>query len=251
MGDIISDTVLSGIDKSALSEKSEQPIYKNGCNGNAFAFIVLHKGMPVAKAYKPQFNKDTRFLSCSMAKSFTNALLGILVNKGIMDILEPAEIEEWQEDERNRLTSDNLLRMQSGLRWNEGYGSRSDVNLMLFTEGDISKYAISCPLEYPVGTHWLYSSCTANILSYLIRNKFESDTSLFAFSNDHFFEKTRITDAIFEVDASVDLEGSSNLYATARDYSRFDYCIKISGFSVTNSSCLKAGLNKDSFIGKQ
>jgi hypothetical protein len=111
--------------------------------------------------------------------------------------------------------------MQSGLKWNEDYGSRSDVNLMLFNEGDMSRFAVSCPSEYPAGSNWKYSSGTANIISSLIRNEFESDTSCYAFIQDQFFEKIGITDAVFEVDPSGDFVGSSYLYATARDYARF------------------------------
>ena len=221
LGNVLPDTVSTGIDKEAVREISKKLITENAYSGNAFAFIVLHKGIPVAEAYKPQFNQNTRFLSWSVAKSFLNALAGILVRTGKMDISQPAEIGEWKEDERSQVTINDLLQMQSGLKWNEDYGSRSDVNLMLFNEGDMSRYAISSPSEYPAGTHWHYSSGTANILSYLIRKEFESDTSCYAFIQDQFFEKIGITDAVFEVDPSGDFVGSSYLYATARDYARF------------------------------
>ena len=111
--------------------------------------------------------------------------------------------------------------MQSGLEWNEDYGSRSDVNLMLFDHGDMSSFAVSKQLAYTPGTHWYYSSGTANILSQLVRQEFDSDTSCYAFTQDQLFEKIGITDAVFEVDASGDFVGSSYLYASARDYARF------------------------------
>lgn len=221
LGDIVPDTISTGIDKAAITKISGQLINNNAYSGNAFAFIVLHKGVPVAEAYKPEFNKDTRFLSWSMAKSFTNALTGILVRQGKMDIMQPADVEEWKGDERSKITLNDLLQMQSGLKWNEDYGSRSDVNLMLFNKGDMSRYAVSSPSEYPAGTQWKYSSGTANIICNLIRNEFESDTSCYAFIQDEFFEKIGITDAVFEVDPSGDFIGSSYLYATARDYARF------------------------------
>jgi len=221
LGDIIPDTISTGFDKAAITKISSQLVYNDAYNGNAFAFIVLHKGIPVAEAYKPEFNKDTRFLSWSMAKSFTNALTGILVRQGKMDIMQPADVEEWKGDERSKITLNDLLQMQSGLGWNEDYGSRSDVNLMLFNKGDMSRYAVSSPSEHPAGTHWKYSSGTANIISNLIRNEFESDTSCYAFIQDEFFEKIGITEAVFEVDPSGDFIGSSYLYATARDYARF------------------------------
>jgi CubicO group peptidase (beta-lactamase class C family) len=221
LGDLIKEPVETGIDKRSLEAITGRLMNENGYHGNAFAFIVLHKGIPVAEAYKPQFNRHTRFLSWSMAKSFTNGIIGTLVELGKIDIYQPADVDEWKGDERSKITINDLLQMQSGLKWNEDYGSRSDVNLMLFNEGDMSRYAVNCKAEYPSGTHWYYSSGTANILTWLIRKEFESDTSCYSFIHDSFLEKTGITDAVFEVDASGDWVGSSYLYATARDYARF------------------------------
>jgi CubicO group peptidase (beta-lactamase class C family) len=221
LGNSLQDTISNGVDKAGIAQISKRLIIDNAYNGNAFAFMVLHKGVPVAEAYKPDFNQNTRFLSWSVAKSFTNAIAGILVKQGKTDISQPVDIDEWKIDDRSKITLNDLLQMQSGLKWNEDYGSRSDVNLMLFNEGDMSRYALSRPLEYPVGTHWYYSSGTGNIVSFLIRKEFESDTSCYAFMQDQFFEKIGITDAVFEVDPSGDFIGSSYLYATARDYARF------------------------------
>ena len=51
-----------------------------------------------------------------MAKSFTNALVGILVRQGRIDINKPAGIEEWKNDERSKITLNDLMQMQSGLK---------------------------------------------------------------------------------------------------------------------------------------
>jgi len=221
LGNVLPDSLPSGIDISAVSNISKKVIDENGYGGNAFAFMVVHKGIPVAELYKPQFDQNTRFLSWSMAKSFTNAVIGVLVRIRRMDISEPAGIEEWKGDDRSRITINDLLQMQSGLKWNEDYGSRSDVNLMLFNEGDMSRFSVSKPLKYPPGTHWYYSSGSVNILTYLIRKEFIDYLSYYAFIQDQVFEKIGITDAVFEVDPSGDFVGSSYLYATARDYARF------------------------------
>ncbi len=221
LGDLIPDTIDTGIDRTALTEIAGKLMDDTAYGGIPFAFVVLHKGMPVAETYRSGLGKDTRFLSWSMAKSFTNTITGVLVGMRKMDISEPAGIEEWKEDDRSRITLNDLLQMQSGLEWNEDYGSRSDVNLMLFNEGDMSRFAVTKPMEHPSGTQWKYSSGTANILTSLIRNEFDSDTSCYAFVHDNLLEKIGITDAVFEVDPSGDLVGSSYLYATARDYARF------------------------------
>jgi CubicO group peptidase (beta-lactamase class C family) len=220
LGDIIPDTT-TGIDMKAIEDITRKVIVDNSYNGNAFAFMVLHKGIPVSEAYKPDFDKNTRFLSWSMAKSFTNALIGILVRQGKIDIRQPAGIEEWKGDERSRISVNDLMQMQSGLDWNEDYGNRSDVTLMLHCESDMAHYAIKHRTFRPAGSLWYYSSGTTNIVSYLIRKQFDDDKKYYLFAYEELFNKTGMSDAIFEVDPAGTVIGSSYLYATVRDYARF------------------------------
>ncbi len=220
LGNIMPDSS-TGIDLVKLGNVTKKLITDNAYNGDAFAFMVLHKGIPVAEAYKPQFNKNTRFLSWSMAKSYTNALVGILVGEGKMDINKPAGLPDWKNDQRNKITLNDLMQMQSGLKWNEDYGNRSDVTVMLHCESDMGRYAWEKPLENDPGTVWSYSSGTANIISYLIRKQFDTDSAYYSFVKEKLFNKIGIPDAVFEVDPSGTIVGSSYLYATARDYARF------------------------------
>ncbi len=220
MGNIIPDSI-TGIDRDALNIISDKLINENAYGGTAFAFIVLHKGIPVAESYKPGFNEDTRLLSWSMAKSFTNALVGIMVKDSLLHLEQKELIPEWSEDERSNITLNNLMQMQSGLEWNEDYGNRSDITVMLHCEPDFAEYAYTLPLEYDPGTHWNYSGGTTNIVSYILRMQFENDDDYYTFPHEGLFYKIGITDAIFEPDESGTLVGSSYLYMTARDYARF------------------------------
>ncbi len=211
----------TGIDTIKLGEISKSLIADNAYKGDAFAFLVLHKGVPVAEAYKPQFNKNTRLLSWSMAKSYTNAIVGIMVREKKLDIFQPAGIEEWKNDVRNKITLNDLMQMQSGLKWNEDYGNRSDVTLMLHCESDMSHFAFDKPAEHPAGTFWYYSSGTTNIVNYLIRKQFPNDSLYYTFANTRLFNKTGMPDVVWESDPAGTRVGSSYLYATARDYARF------------------------------
>ena len=220
LGDVLPDSA-TGINLQALKIISDKLIKENSYNGNAFAFMVIHKGIPVAEAYKPAFNKKTRFLSWSMAKSYTNALAGILVNQGLIDVFQPVTVEKWRNDDRSKITMNDLMQMQSGLRWNEDYGNRSNVNVMLHCESDMGNFALTQPLDFQSGTHWYYSSGSCNIVNYLIRRQFKNDSLYYSFVQTQLFNKTGMTDAVFEVDPSGTIVGSSYLYATARDYARF------------------------------
>jgi CubicO group peptidase (beta-lactamase class C family) len=220
LGNILHDSV-TGINRPVLGDIAKRLINDNGYKGNAFAFLVLHNGIPVAEAYKPQFNQKTRFLSWSMAKSFTNALIGILVKQGRIDILKPAGIEFWKNDDRGKITLNNLMQMQSGLKWNEDYGNRSDVTLMLHCKSDMGGFAAEKPVSHPAGTYWYYSSGTTNIVNLLIRRQFSNDSLYYTFPYTELFNKAGMPDVICEVDPLGTRIGSSYLYATARDYARF------------------------------
>lgn len=220
MGNIIPDTQ-TGIDTSALSAVARKLMNGNHYNGNTFAFLVVHKGIPVAESYKPGFTSRTRFLSWSMAKSFTNAIAGIMVKDGLLDIHSKTGIASWQNDGRGTITVNDLLQMQSGLEWNEEYGNRSDVTMMLYNSGDIANYALNRPLKHRAGTNWMYSSGSTNLVCYLMRKQFNNDDACYSYPVEKLFNKTGMPDAVFETDPTGTLIGSSYLYATARDFARF------------------------------
>lgn len=190
-------------------------------NGHPFAFVVLHEGKVVAERYDAGITAQTQLLSWSMGKSFTNALAGIMAGDGLVDIHRPMDIPEWQDDGRKAITLNDLMQMQSGLQWNENYGNRSDVNLMLFRETDMGLFAQSKPLEHDPGTFWYYSSGSTNIVMRYLRGKFSSDEAFLAYLRERLFAPLAIAHPHFEVDMSGTPVGSSYLYVTARDFARF------------------------------
>lgn len=207
---------------SALTERLA-PIAKalvddHAYNGTPFAFVVLHEGKVVAERYREGITARTRLLSWSMAKSFTNALVGIMSGDGMVDIYAPTGIPEWQDDERAAITLNDLMQMQSGLEWNEDYGNRSDVNLMLHREKDMGLYAIDKPLEHKPGTFWYYSSGSTNIVMRYLRGKFVSDKEFLTYYRERLFAPLGIHNPVFEPDMSGTPVGSSYLYITAREF---------------------------------
>ena len=190
-------------------------------NGTPFAFVVLHEGKVVAERYREGLDARTRLLSWSMAKSFTNALVGVMCGDGLVDVFAPTGIPEWQGDERAAITLNDLMQMQSGLQWNEDYGNRSDVNLMLHREKDMGLFAIDKPLEHKPGTFWYYSSGSTNIVMRYLRGKFASDKEFLTYYRERVFAPLGIRNAVFEPDMSGTPVGSSYLYITAREFASF------------------------------
>ena len=194
---------------------------KKAYGGTPFAFVVLHKGGIVAELYGKGISPETKLLSWSMGKSFTSALAGIMAGDSLIDIHAPLGIPEWQADGRRAITLNHLLQMQSGLEWNENYGNRSDVNIMLHQAEDMGLYALSKPLELEPGTFWYYSSGTTNIVMRYLRGKFYSDAEFLSYMRERLFNPIGIANPCFETDMSGTPVGSSYLYVTARDYARF------------------------------
>ena len=213
VGDSVIAKRLAPIAKAFVSERAY--------HGHPFAFVVLQKGSVVAECYDKGIDSDTKLLSWSMAKSFANALIGMMVKDSLLDIHAPMDIPEWQGDGRKAITLHDLMQMQSGLAWNEDYGARSDVNIMLHCERDMGLFALSKPLEYAPGTHWQYSSGTTNIVMRYLRSRFTSDEAFLRYMHLRLFAPLGIVRPIFEQDMSGTPVGSSYLYATAMDFARF------------------------------
>ena len=221
MGNLIADTIPSGINIDKLNLAVQQVMADTIPSKGTFALMIVYKGQPVAEVYRKDFSVGNRFLSWSMAKSFTNTLIGLRVKNAALDINKPVNIENWQNDERKNITFNNLLHMNSGLEWNEDYGNLSDVTIMLHKVGDMGKYTAEKPFAYPADSVWIYSSGTTNLASMLLRQSFDSDADYYKYPREALFNKIGMKSAIWETDASGTFVGSSYLYATMRDYARF------------------------------
>ena len=219
------ETLLPG--DSALTARlapiAKALVDEHAYNGTPFAFIVVHQDGVVAERYREGITADTRLLSWSMGKSFTNALVGIMAGDGLVDIHAPMDIPEWQGDGRAAITLSDLMQMQSGLEWNENYGTRSDVNLMLHREEDMGLFALSKPLMAKPGTHWYYSSGSTNIIVRYLRGRFASEEEFLQYIHERLFDPLGIDNPCFEPDMSGTPVGSSYLYATARDFARLGH----------------------------
>lgn len=189
------------------------------------ALLVMRDGRFVAERYAPGFHRDMPLLSWSMAKSITNALLGLGVASGGIDLHQPAAVPEWSspDDPRHAITVEDLLRMSSGLAFAESRSFLpSDAMTMLFRRPNAAAYAAGHSLVAPPGTRWTYSSGTTNILSRLLRDSFHGDLQAYwNFPRQVLFDSIGARHMLLEPDPSGTFVGSSFAYATARDWARF------------------------------
>src|SRR5262245_1244189 len=107
------------------------------------ALVVVHRGRIVAERYAPGFNATMPLVGWSVTKGALNALIGMRVKDGKLAVADRALMPEWrgEDDKRRDITLDDLLRMSSGLAFDESYDNPlADVTVMLFARGDMAKF---------------------------------------------------------------------------------------------------------------
>ncbi len=214
----------SNLDVANLSEVIKAHVNAVNEEGQheARAVVVLYDGKLLAEQYAPGFDRNSRMLGWSMAKSVTSALIGLLVKQGKLDLNKPAPVPEWgnEKDKRHGITLRHLLQQTSGLDFEENYAKYSDATRMLFNKADMAAYAASRPIKVAPGSEFYYSSGNANILSRIVR-QMVGDQNYYSFIYDSLFRKIGMHTAVMEQDASGTTVGSSYVFATARDWAKF------------------------------
>ena len=222
-GDVLPGSIPEGVDMEKLASivngafdpPGEEPFKKT------LAIAVVYDGNLIAEKYIQGYDKNTRFHGWSMTKSVTSALVGILAGKGKIDIKAPANIPEWKDDERGKITLENLLHMSSGLKWVENYFTISEATLMLLRSTNMVEYVASRPLEHSPGSYHYYSSGDANLVSGVIHNTMGDDQAYYELPYKALLHRIGMLNTTLETDASGNFVSSSYSYGTTRDWARF------------------------------
>ena len=213
-----------------LDEAFKEP--RSDSRRNTHAIVVVYKDRIIAERYADHISRNSPLLGWSMTKSWTNALVGILVKDGKLDIMQPAPIEYWRGggDPRGKITLDQLLRMSSGLEFEEVYGPSSDAVYMFYESKSMADYAAAKALRTEPDGEWHYSSGTTNIIARIVRDRVGGSlVDVNKFARKRLFDRIGMFSAIIEPDVSGSFVGSSYGFATARDWARFGVLFKNDG----------------------
>lgn len=190
------------------------------------ALLVVWQGKIVGERYSQDVTQNTRLQSWSMAKSFLHAALGIAIGDHLLSPQQPVGAPEWRSDvdPRRTITIRQMAQMTDGLDFREQYTDATASALqMLFGEGrgDVGAFAARSDRAYAPGTHWSYSSGSANILSRMLKDHLGGRDAYLRLLRERLFQPLGIRSAVPEFDASGTWIGSSYIHATARDFARF------------------------------
>jgi hypothetical protein len=213
-----SDPPIIAAVQKVFAEAPGQPVK------NVKAVVVIRDGRIVAERYAPGYGSRTELLSYSVAKSITNALLGVLVRQGRVSVDQQVGAPEWSNsnESRHKITLEDLLRMRSGLAAEETGTGFDAVSDMEFLNSDMAAFAASHHLKRSVGSTWEYTSANTLILDRFIGQTVGGGAAgLREFAQRELFTPLGIHGVTLEFDGRGTFIGSTFAYATARDFARF------------------------------
>ncbi len=198
---------------------------------NTRAIVFVYRGKIVGERYAPGWTKDTPEISWSEGKSITGALVGILVNQGLVKLDDPAPIKEWQQpgDPRAQIRVRDLMHMSSGLDFTNlslnGAATfrRENKHMRVYFDGlNVFQHSIDNPLKDPPNTKWRYQNSDPLTLGKIVRDKVEArGDSYLTFPQRALFDRIGVRSAVLETDAWGNFIMSGFDFLSARDWARF------------------------------
>ncbi|MBK8446006.1 MAG: serine hydrolase [Micropruina sp.] len=178
------------------------------------AVVVLSHGRIVAERYASGFDQNMPQLGWSMSKSVASLVVGRLVAQGKVSLSDSRLRPEWT-DGRASITIEDLLRMRSGLAWDETYDLGTPITEMLYNQPDMAAYVAAQPLAHPVGSVQQYSSGSTTLLCAVLNATMRQGADL---PRRALLTSLGTASPIWEADAVGTPVCSSYLWATPRDW---------------------------------
>lgn len=198
------------------------------------AVLVVQGGRLVYERYAPGFGPDTRFLSWSVAKSVTHALVGAAAARGLLNPDAGMGHRRWAvSDPRSAITWRQWLQMTDGLLQNETAAvtlASNSAAVMFFGKNrtDAMGFATQLPLGYRPGTRWNYSTAGITLAADALTERtapgapaHERRAAMRRFMREALFAPIGMNSAQPEFDAQGAFLGGGFVWATAQDYARF------------------------------
>lgn len=190
-----------------------------GDGSETTSVIVVQRSRIVAEKYREGFGPQVSQRTWSVAKSLAGTLIGAARNEGRIDPAKPVSIAQWQMpgDPRPTITTDNLLRMASGLSGATA-GNRTDA--LYFGGATVDQDSTAAPALMPPGTTFRYANNDIVLAVRGLRERTGDDAKALAFAFTGLLWKIGMTRTVPETDWHGDYVMSSQVWSTARDLAR-------------------------------
>ncbi len=191
------NTLFEGIDKLRAGEYPE-----------VHSVLLMHNKKLVLEEYYPGKNLDGELVDWnrfaphtlqSASKSFRSMLIGIAIEKGIIQSVEvpfysffPRHSELNDDDLKSDITLEHVLTMSSGLDWEEwaypqGHPKHNLSAMYAKPRSQWIPYVLGLPMRDIPGSRFAYNTGASLMLDDVIWNSLDEDTDLTTFAEENFF----------------------------------------------------------------
>ena len=226
MGDRLPEGQATGVDATKIAAVLDAAFAEASLTQ---AFVVTWKGRLIAERYGLGANASTPIEGWSMGKSVVATLIGVLMQRGVYRLDQPAPIPQWQTpgDPRQAIRIRDILQMSSGLRIRAEQDpefvddGRLADHWYYYTGADAFAYAASRVQEWPPGTIGRYRNTDPVLANYLIRLAAERDGADYhSFPQRALFDRIGIRTAVLETDAKGNFLTQGAELMSGRDWVR-------------------------------
>ena len=225
-----------GMDESTLQAMIDRIIDEDL---DVHSVIVIRNGYVVLEEYPNPFQGQSRTHSYdgmhylySSTKSFTSCMIGIALDKGFLDNVSQTVLSLFPDmtfanvdEQKERITIDDLLTMQSGLPWDETSAPFSspdnDVWQVNFNSSGGVQFVLDQPMEGEPGTFFRYNTGASHVLSGIIHEV--TNMSMLDFAEDNLFTPLGIDRFLWPGDTQGVTFGGFDLQLRPLDMAKFGF----------------------------
>ncbi len=203
------------------------------------AFLIIQNGKIVTEHYFGDYDNRSKTNSYSMAKTVLTLLVQIAIEEGAINSWDDSIVKylpEYSTDSlAQNVTLKNLSAMDSGLEWDESYGSVTSVTTKLYYSNDVEKLILSVPFTKPANTEYYYSSGSTQllgiILSRALKQRYGDSMSLSNYLSEKLWQPLGMNDAgLWHLDSDEGLELTyCCLNTNARNFAKFGELLRNDG----------------------
>jgi CubicO group peptidase (beta-lactamase class C family) len=212
------------------SREQDYDVYDYISRNRVAGLLILKNGRVRFEHYEFGNDPATRWVSMSMAKSISSALVGAAIQDGFIGSVDDpinTYLPELVGSGYDGVSIRHILQMTSGVRWDDTHTEpaserRTMLELQIAQKpGAIMRYIASLPRLAQPGTVWNYSTGETHIIGALLR------AAVGGWVSDYLSEKIwskcgMEADATWWLESAHGLEvAGSGISATLRDYARF------------------------------
>lgn len=191
----------------------------SGVDRGTRSVLVIHRGRLVHEHHAPGWDGGVPQNGRSMSKIMAALLAGIVAREGRLSPSDTALMEAWR-DERAGIRLEHLLRMTSGLEWNESNGPGDSGRATLLAPS-AAAYAAAKPLRRPPGVAFSYSAGDVELAVEAVQRQAGIPDGMWArLPYERLFDPLGMRSVVMDRDRSGQFIVSTSMHASAHDWAR-------------------------------